>query len=262
VSANALKGLVEDGGLEGFLIVEAGNLRPDDALRTLFEKAPAAAAVACYGDETRDLEGVITEALARAKLQITPQARRLLLTRLGADRALSRAEIDKLVLYAVGKGTIEESDVDAAVGDAAELALDRIVMAAASGRTAAALIECDRSTAAGESAQTVIAALQRHFLRLHRVRGALDDGRNLETALRQLRPQPHFRQRHALEQQCGAWSMRRLNLALAQIGDTAQRARLNSAAEDMLAGNLLLDIAALARAQEKMKVAADGDGAR
>src|SRR5262245_41214661 len=52
INANALKGLVEVGKLEGYLIVEAGQLRPDEALRALFEKSAAAAAVACFADET------------------------------------------------------------------------------------------------------------------------------------------------------------------------------------------------------------------
>ena len=158
---------------------------------------PAAAAVACFPDEARDLDAVIREVFAAAKVQITPEAKRLLILRLGADRALSRAEIDKLALYAHGKSLIDESDVEAAVGDAAELALDRIVMAVASGQAAAALAECDRSVAAGESPQSVIAALQRHFLRLHRMRGALDSGRSMDDVLRSLRPPPHFKQREA-----------------------------------------------------------------
>ncbi len=111
ITAAALKPLVESGTLQGFLIVEAGNLRPDDALRGLFEKAPHAAAVACFPDEARDLEGMIREVLAAAKLQITPEARAMLIARLGADRGLSRAEVEKLALYALRKGTIEEGDV-------------------------------------------------------------------------------------------------------------------------------------------------------
>ena len=67
VTAAQLKPLVEGGALEGFLIVEAGNLRPDDALRALFEKSPAAAAVACFPDEARDLDAVIREVFAAAK---------------------------------------------------------------------------------------------------------------------------------------------------------------------------------------------------
>ena len=183
ITAAQLKPLVEGEALEGYLIVEAGNLRPDDALRSLFEKSASAAAVACFPDEARDLDAVIREVFAATKVQITPEAKRLLILRLGADRALSRAEIDKLALYAHGKSLIDESDVEAAVGDAAELALDRIVMAAASGRAAAALAECDRSVASGESPQGVIAALQRHFLRLHRMRGALDSGRSMDEVL-------------------------------------------------------------------------------
>jgi DNA polymerase-3 subunit delta len=250
VTAAQLKPLVEGGPIEGYLIVEAGNLRPDDALRTLFEKSPAAAAVACFPDEARDLEAVIREVFAAAKVQITPEAKRLLLLRLGADRALSRAEIDKLALYAHGKSLIDESDVEAAVGDAAELALDRIVMAAASGQAAAALAECDRSVASGESPQSVIAALQRHLLRLQRMRGALDGGRSMDDVMRSLRPPPHFKQRAEIEQQARSWSMRKLNAALARIAEAAKAARLNSAMEGTLAENLLLDLGALAGARK------------
>ena len=64
VTAAQLKPLVESGDLQGFLIVEAGNLRPDEALRALFEKSPAAAAIACFPDEARDLEAVMREAFA------------------------------------------------------------------------------------------------------------------------------------------------------------------------------------------------------
>ena len=247
VTAAALKPLLEESKLEGILIVEAGNLRPDDALRALFEKAPGAAAIACFPDEARELDGVIAEVLGAAKIAITPGARKMLLARLGADRALSRAEVEKLALYARGKSSIEEADVEAAVGDAAEQALDRIVLAAGAGRVRDALAECDRSIAAGENAQAVIAALQRHFLRLHRMRAALDGGRSMEEVLRALRPPPHFKQRDALESQCRAWSLAGLNAALGRIGEAALAARLNSAMEATLAERLLLELGVLAK---------------
>ena len=171
----------------------------------------------------------------------------MLLTRLGADRALSRAEVEKLALFARGKDLIEEADVEAAVGDAAELALDRIVLAAGSGRSAEAVMECDRIVASGESAQGVIAALQRHFLRLHRLRSGHDAGRSLDDVMRSLRPPPHFKQKAAIEQQCRDWSLAKLNAALAKIGETAQAARLNSALESTLAEHLLLELGTLAK---------------
>ena len=120
-------------------------------------------------------------------------------------------------------------------------------MAAASGRTAQAVSECDRSIAGGEDAQAVILALQRHFLRLHRTRSALDAGRSMEDAVRQLRPQLHFKQKDAFERQCRDWTLAKLNAALAAIADTAKRARLTSALDNVLAEHLLLELGALLR---------------
>ena len=181
-------------------------------------------------------------------MQITPDAKRLLLARLGADRALSRAEIDKLVLYAHGKSMIEESDVEAAVGDAAELALDRIVMAAASGsdgsgarrmrpqhRLGRERAGCHRRPAAPFPAAASHAG--RHSMPVAAWR----------TSCARCGPPLHFKQREALEQQCRSWTLAQLGAALARIAEAAKAARLNSALEGTLAENLLLDIGAIAR---------------
>jgi DNA polymerase-3 subunit delta len=246
VTADALEELFDQGRTEGFLIVEAGALRPDDALRSLFERLPCAAAVACFPDEERELRKLIRSQLAAFELDLTPAAEKTLIARLGADRAFSRAEVEKLALFALGKGRIDEEDVAAAVGDAAELALDRVVLQAASGHTRAAVIECDRTIAAGVDPQTIIAALQRHFLRLHRVRSALDSGRALEEVVRQLKPPVHFKHKEAFEAQCRTWTAQRLESALARIAEVAKTARLNYALETTLTERLLLDLGALA----------------
>ncbi len=246
INAATLKRLVEAGNIAGVLIVEAGNLKPDESLRAIFEKAQHAAAIACFPDEARDLDALVREVLGAEKIEITNEARRLLQMRLGADRAMSRGEIEKLALYARGKGSIDEDDVEACVGDAAELALDRVVMAAASTRAKDALRELDRCVAGGESAQGILAALQRHFLRLHRVRALLDSGRAMDDALRQMRPPPHFKQRPEIEAQLRAWSGSKLTAALAKIAEAVKAARLNSALEATLAEVLILDLATLA----------------
>jgi len=250
ISTATLKPLVESGGLAGTLVVEAGNLKPDDALRTLFERSPHAAAVACYADEVRDLEGLVREVLQPFRLDIAPEARELLVSRLGADRALSRNEVEKLALYARAKSRIELEDVEAIVGDAAELALDRVVMAAASGQARRAVVECDRAAASGEGPQSIALALQRHVQRLHRARAALDAGRSFDDVARAMRPPLHFKARPAFEAQCRMWSMARLNAAQRLIAVGVRSARLSSALEAAITEQLLLDVAALAKGTE------------
>ena len=155
INAAALQPLLEGGTLAATLIVEAGNLKPTDSMRGLFEKSAQAAAVACYADEARDLEGVIAETLKAHGLGITSDAREMLVARMGADRAMSRGEIEKLALYASGKREIDAADVEAIVGDASELAIDRTLNAAASGDAARAVAEFSRAVTAGESPQVL-----------------------------------------------------------------------------------------------------------
>lgn len=246
VTAAFLKPLLEPGALAGGLIVEAGNLRPDEALRKLFESSASAAAIPCFSDETRDIESLIREMLSAEGLQISPDALQMLVARLGADRALTRSEIGKLALYAHGSKRIEVDDVDAAVGDASELAIDAILLAASGGDGRRAVVELDRAVSSGESPQTVIVFLQRHFQRLHRLRGAIEGGKSFDEAARGMRPPLHFKTRSLVEAQCRAWDTARLDRAIAAINRTAKDARLSSYLEATLAERLVLDLARLA----------------
>lgn len=247
VNAQVLQPLLQNGALAGALVVEAGNLRPDDSLRVLFERSPNAAAVACYADETRTLDSIISETLEQAGVTITREAREALIARLGADRALTRGELEKLVLYTRSKRQITIDDVDAIVGDASELAIETVVLAAASGDARRAVQEFDRVVASGESPQAVISAVQRHMQRLHRLRASLERGQSMDAALRQLRPPIHFKTRPHLEAQCRIWTIEKLNTSFSHIADAAKEARLNSAVEASIAERLLLDIAHTAK---------------
>lgn len=247
INAAALQPVIESGNLAAVLIVEAGNLRPADTLRALFEKSSKAAAVACFPDETHDLEALIRDTLKGHGLTISPDARELLLARVGADRALSRGEIEKLALYAAGKSEVDAADVEAIVGDASELAIDRILNATATGEGGRAVAEFARAIASGENAQMIIAAAQRHLQRLHRVRADIDAGSSFDDAVRALRPPLHFKQKDSLGLQSRMWTTARLGEALARTAAAAKAARLASALEEPIAEELLLGLAAAAR---------------
>lgn len=261
ISAAALKGVLAAGNHDGFLIVEAGNLKASDALRALFEDARDAAAVACYADDDAAIEGLIGEVLAEFRMKISPEARDDLVSRLGANRSLSRAEIEKLALYAAGRDRIELDDVEATVGDESELAMERIPEAAASGDSVRAVSDLGRAIASGESAQAIILITQRYFLKLHRVRGELDSGRSLDEALRTLKPQLHFKQRDTFSSQVRRWTRPALEQALRRIGETAKAARLSSALEETLTERLVLALSAIAAGPGGQRPTAASTGA-
>jgi DNA polymerase-3 subunit delta len=99
----------------------------------------------------------------------------------------------------------------------------------------------------GESPQTIIAATQRHFQRLHRVRAAVDRGGSLDDALRQMRPPLHFKQKDAFAAQCRIWTTPRLTEALSRISSTAKAARLAGTLDEALSERLVIGLAMMVR---------------
>jgi DNA polymerase-3 subunit delta len=221
------------------LIVEAGNLRPDSALRKLFEAHKTAAALPCYADE-RSLASLIDAELAEAGLSIDRQARDYLMTRLGADQALSRSEVVKLTLYAQGESRVSQDDVEAIVGDAAETALENFVYATSAGDPRAALSELQRLAASGTDKQAALLALGRHFTQLHRVAAA--SGASIDQSLKSLRPRPHFKREDAFIAHCKRWGTTRLAHALPLIQDAIKRSRLSPDLEGAFAERLVLTL--------------------
>ena len=241
LDAAALKATLAEPS-ENFLIVEAGNLRPDSGLRKVFEKDKTAVALPCYSDE-RALAGMIDDELAEAGLSIDSDARTYLMTRLGADQALSRSEVAKLALYAAGGKTISADDVEAIVGDAAETALENFVYAASGGDPAAALRELQRLAAAGTDNAAALAALGRHFTQLHRVAAAQSAGGSFEDAVRSLRPRPHFKREPQFLAHCKRCGATRLAQALPLIQDAIRRTRKSPELESPFAERLVLKLA-------------------
>jgi DNA polymerase-3 subunit delta len=230
--------LVEDRA--NVLIVEAGNLRPDSGLRKAFESDKRAAALPCYSDE-RGLSELIEAELAEAGLSIDRETRDYLLTRLGADQALSRAEVVKLALYARGGGAVSHDDIEAIVGDAAETALENFVYATSGGDAKAALSELQRLAAAGTDEGAALSALGRHFIQLHRVAAAVASGRTSEEALRSLRPPPRPRTREeAFLARCRRWGASRLAKALPLIQESVRRSRRSPDLDRAFAERLVL----------------------
>lgn len=246
ISTALLKPLLNSGPLEGLLVVEAGNLKADDSLRALFESQSRCFAVACYPDSAADIDTLISEVLSSFSLTIEGDARALLQSRLGADRALSRAEIEKLALFCLGRPSITHDDVEGLVGDAAGLALERIAEAVAEGRTKSAISDFGRALASGENAQVIISIVQRYFLKLHRVRSDVDAGQRLDDALRSIRPPLFFKQKDSFSRQVRSWSRGQLDQALRRISEAAKAARLTSSLEDVIAERLILALASMA----------------
>lgn len=234
-----------DGPLAAFLIVEAGALKSDSKVRELFVKAADLAAIACQEDNSRALAGMIDEIMKSHRVSIASDARQHLTDLLGADRALSRGEVEKLALYAGDGGEVRITDIEAIVGDASDLQVDDIVAAVFERRLKRALADFDRAIAAGEQAQSILLAVQRQVVRLHQARAAMEGGANLDAAMKSLRPPTFFKAADQFAAQLRGWTFPDLSRALSLVQGAVEQSRRQSTLERELVERALIDVAAL-----------------
>ena len=165
----------------------------------------------------RDLERLIDNEMRAAGLTLARDARALLVGLIGGDRAASRNEIRKLVLYAQGRGEVGVDDVTAVVSDASALALDDLVDTAFAGRPAELEAQLAKARAAGSAVGSIFFAAQRQLAQLHRWRSAIEDGAPF--SLDAVQPPLHFRRKGLVELALRQWSAARLTTAMAELAD-------------------------------------------
>ncbi|WP_395666269.1 DNA polymerase III subunit delta [Methylocella sp.] len=221
------------------VVISAGALKPDSALRKLCEREKRALAVACAQDGPAEIEALVEREAARAGFRIAPDARALLGSLLGEDRLSTRGEIEKLLLYARGAPEIGVEHVEAVVADASSLLLDHAVDGAFRGDYAALDAGARRLFAQGGDVNQLLGAALRHALGLRRARLDRDAGGGHGGGFGGARER---------ERQLDAWSAERLARAVEILAEAVRRARLEPRLAEAAGLRALWSVAAAARA--------------
>jgi DNA polymerase-3 subunit delta len=214
------------------VVLEAPGLASASRLRRAVEAAPDGAAIGCYPEEGRALEETIRDTLASAGATVEPEALAWLAAHLGADRAATRQEVEKLALF-VGKGG--RVDMDAAmscVGDLAGLSLDDALFAATQGDIATADRALELALSEGGSTVSVLRVALLHMQRLHRARLAVDRGVSPAEVAKAARPPVFFRRVGAFARALGLWTEPALMAAMTALTE-AERGCKRTGAPDL-----------------------------
>jgi DNA polymerase-3 subunit delta len=229
------------------LVVEAGELPAHSRLRKLFERATNAASIACYADTGPALRQVITMTLSEAGVTVDNDAVAWLADNLGADRALTRAELTKLALHAGPGGRITVADARLSVGDHAGLGLDDALYAATEGDVAAADRALGLAFEEGANPVQVVRAALRHMQRLYR---GLAEGLGAlspkEAAMRS-RPPVFFRHEGAWHNALHRWTEARAATACERLLTAELGCKTTGAPDQLIAARAVLDLARAAR---------------
>lgn len=210
---------------DALIVAEAGNLRKSSGLRSFIEKSQVAAAVACYEDSHTDIHRVIDEQLSRDNLTITNDARMLLVTILGGDRALTRSEIEKLALYCRGNGKVEADDVEAVCGDTSVLTIDDTLDAVFGGDMAGADRQFGRLLQSGVTASSALTAAGSHIVRLQHMALQMQSGKQAGQVVDAARPPIFWKRKSAFALQLQIWDSESLQSASRTIVEAELKCR-------------------------------------
>jgi DNA polymerase-3 subunit delta len=247
VTGAATDALAADGG--ALIIVEAGDLAPRSKLRGLFEKTEGAAAIPCYLDEGTGLDDLVRKSLHNAGLKADDNVVSWISGNLGADRMVSRMELEKLVLFVAGQSEITLDDAQAVIGDAAAVTLDDVVFAAAGGNLKGLTVALARARFEGVAAVSILRAASRHLSRLEEAVTAIASGTAPDQAMKNLRPPIFFKQQAGFRNQLQRWRPQTLARGRAELIKAEIDCKSTGIPDDAVCERALMRLAAMAGAR-------------
>jgi DNA polymerase-3 subunit delta len=247
-AATAWVQAVLDGDGPGFLVLEAPGLTARSKLRALIEKVTDAAAIACHPVEAAALTDDIRRTLKGCGVEADGDALRWLESRLGADRAVTRSEVEKLALYVGAGGRADLAAAQACVGDLASSSLDDALFAATAGDVAATDRSLEIALGEGATPVGVLRTALSHMQRLHRARLAMSEGLGLADAARAARPPVFPRRDGAFRKALGVWSEMALAAASARLSDADRACKRTGSPAETICRSAVLGLAQRAAA--------------
>jgi DNA polymerase III subunit delta len=237
----ALEPLLAKPPQDACILLEAGDIKKNHALRATIEKNASCAAVACYAEEGRTLSAWLDSAAQEQGYSFDSDARQALLETIGLDRKRSRSEVEKLFLYCLGNNRIGLEDVEAVITDAAVLSADMVIDATFLGQLDTIETEARRVLADGMDASVLLGFALRHALLLLSITDQIAEGRSASESVKA--HHVHWKRERNLVEQSGRWTSQRLQRAVQIINEATLNTRKLSPLGEALAIRALWSLA-------------------
>lgn len=225
------------------IILEAGDLKPKDAIRKLCEDLTNAAALPCYVEDERALGNLIKDGLREYHLNIAPEAINYLAAAVKGNRARARMEIEKLSLYMGKERSVTLADVQASCGDIGLYSMDDLTYAFTGGNRDLAMRSLRTMMEEGSEPVMILRLLQNHVQRFHLVRSLIDGGKSVDEAMKSLQPPVFFKTADLFKAQINRWPASKSRAILAKLNDVEARTKQTGTPSETLLSQLILSAA-------------------
>ena len=200
---------------EALVILEAGELTPKSKLRSLGEKSPDVAVIACYAIEPARLPQVVTARLRAMGVSTDQDAAAWCGQNLSGEEGPLGQALEVLFLYAGESKALSLADVSAALTDGGDTSMGDAIDAALTGDPAATDKALALAYEEGVSPVGLIRVLLGELLRLRVAAGAMADGASAQEAMAGMRPPVFFKRQATVQKMLRLWPLSGLDQAIA-----------------------------------------------
>jgi DNA polymerase-3 subunit delta len=227
-----LKAALKTAG-DALIILEAPGLGRGK-LRSFMEAGQDVAALACYAEEGRALQDTIRLWLGEFGVSADAEAATWLGDALGGDRAVLRAELEKLALLAGAGGRIDLEMARDCAGDAAGASADSGLLAATEGNVVLCDTEVERAMAEGLAGIALIRMTLGHLQKLHQARLRMEAGMSASDAIRAMRPPVFFKLVNGMTRSVSLWPTEALTRAIEEARQVEIACKQTGARQELL----------------------------
>lgn len=245
----ALEPVLKSETLLSPIIIEAGDIKNTNPLRTACEKSKIAYCIPCYTDTERDIAALVDQTIRNEGLTLSKEARLAVLENLSGDRLATQSELSKLILYAQsglkeGRNEISVEDVEAILANVSNLITDAVIDAAFSGNAQRLEKDAQRLIAEGIHGSVVLNAALRHAFQLLSMKLDIDQGTPISKSVEQWRGL-HFKRKATIAQQVGRLSSSSLNMIIQNVSHALLETRQQPVLANTITLRTLLQISVI-----------------
>ena len=230
------------------LIVEARETTTRHAIVKLFESGDICASIGCYADDSGTIRDLVQTSFAELSISVDRTVMDLIVSKLGADRASSRREIEKLALMAGQGGSLSVQDIEDALEDSTILAIDDVASAVADGDIARLQSAITKAWSEEANPIMVVRGCHNYFRNLMIAAHAVSTGSARDMAIKTLRPPVHFKMQARMSAQLQKWKHQQAMAALDKLQDIELALKSSSPDDRVICMQGLLGLCLRARA--------------
>ncbi len=232
--------------LEAFLLLSADELSPASKLRNLFETNKRLAILPNYIDDAENLSQIIRQTLQKAGIKRIPDDVLLFLrSHLGENRATTRMELEKILLYLHGKNEITLDDVEKCVMDSSSLGLQDLPLSVAEGNYKKLSLILPRLLSEGNYPVQLLKNVLNHFKNLYYMAGEVESGKNIIDVIKNANPKIFYKLEPSYERQLKFWTTEKIIKVISEMNDADIRCKSANAPQDIILSQVMFMICSI-----------------